>query len=140
MTFSEKILLGLSSDSRRHSQREGIPMKRSEAFIGLDVHKETIAVAIADAGRDGEVRFWGTMPNTTHYLGQLVTKLAKKHSRLEFTYEAGPCGYDIHRQLKAKGFPARSSRLRIFPGGLEIESRTTIATPSRSHGLLVLGN
>ena len=48
-------------------------MKRSEAFIGLDVHKETIAVAIADAGRDGEVRYWGTMPNTMHHLGQLVS-------------------------------------------------------------------
>jgi transposase len=79
-------------------------MKRSEAFIGLDVHKETIAVAIADAGRNGEVRYWGTMPNTMHHLGQLVTKLAKKHSQLEFTYEAGPCGYDIYRHLKGKGF------------------------------------
>lgn len=79
-------------------------MKRSEAFIGLDVHKETIAVAIADSGRNGEVRYWGTMPNTMHHLGQLVTKLAKKHSRLEFTYEAGPCGYDIYRHLKDKGF------------------------------------
>jgi len=78
-------------------------MKRSEVFIGLDVHKETIAVAIAKSGRDGEVRYWGTMPNTTHHLGQLVTKLAKKHSKLEFTYEAGPCGYDIYRQLKEKG-------------------------------------
>jgi hypothetical protein len=48
-------------------------MKRSEAFIGLDVHKETIAVAIADSGRTGEVRYWGTMPNTMHHLGQLVT-------------------------------------------------------------------
>ncbi len=56
-------------------------MKRSEVFIGLDVHKETIAVAIAESGRDGEVRYWGTMPNTTHHLGQLVTKLAKKHSK-----------------------------------------------------------
>ena len=79
-------------------------MKRSEAFIGLDVHKETIAVAIADAGGNGEVRYWGTMPNTMHHLGQLVTKLAKKHSQLEFTYEAGPCGYDIYRHLKGKGF------------------------------------
>ncbi len=79
-------------------------MKRSEAFIGLDVHKETIAVAIADSGRDGEVRYWGTMPNTMHHLAQLVTKLAKKHSHLEFTYEAGPCGYDIYRHLKDKGF------------------------------------
>ena len=79
-------------------------MKRSEAFIGLDVHKETIAVAIADAGGNGEVRYWGTMPNTMHHLGQLVTKLAKKHSQLKFTYEAGPCGYDIYRHLKGKGF------------------------------------
>ena len=38
-------------------------MSDTNAFVGLDVHKEQIAVAIADAGRDGEVRFWGTVPN-----------------------------------------------------------------------------
>lgn len=47
-----------------------MPIKRSEAFIGLDVHKETIAVAIADSGRNGELRYWGTMPNTMHHLGR----------------------------------------------------------------------
>lgn len=104
MTFSDNRTLRQLESLQRNFKEKGLIMRRSDAFIGLDVHKETIAVAIADSGRDGEVRYWGTMPNTVHHLGQLVTKLAKKHSRLEFTYAAGPCGYDIYRHLKAKGF------------------------------------
>ena len=61
-----------------------------------------------------------------HHLGQLVTKLAKKHSQLEFTYEAGPCGYDIYRHLKDKGFACQVIVLHISPGEQETESRTTI--------------
>ena len=78
-------------------------MESINAFIGLDVHKETIAVAVADAGRDGEVRFWGTVPNTAHHVQKIAEKLTERHGRVAFTYEAGPCGYEIHRLLKARG-------------------------------------
>jgi len=70
-------------------------------FAGLDVHKDTIAVALAEAGRV-EVREWGKIANTTAALQGLASKLARGHE-LRFCYEAGPCGYRIQRQLTALG-------------------------------------
>jgi transposase len=78
-------------------------MESINAFVGLDVHKETIAVAVADAGRDGEVRFWGTVPNTAHHVEKFAAKLVERHGQIAVTYEAGPCGYEIYRLLKARG-------------------------------------
>lgn len=78
-------------------------MEAFKAFIGLDVHKESIAVAIAAAGRDGEVRYWGTTQNSAHHLEKLAKRLTSLHGAIEFTYEAGPCGYEICRQLKSLG-------------------------------------
>jgi transposase len=78
-------------------------MESARAYVGLDVHKDTISVAIADATRNGEVRFWGTISNEGDQLEKLVRQLTAKHGRLEFVYEAGPCGYDIHRRLTMAG-------------------------------------
>ncbi len=83
--------------------RRRIEMESINAFVGLDVHKETIAVAVADAGREGEVRFWGTIPNTAHHVEKLAAKLVERHGQIAVTYEAGPCGYEIYRLLKARG-------------------------------------
>ena len=78
-------------------------MEKSITYIGLDVHKETIAVALAEAGKRGEVREYGTIANTPTALKALASKLAKSGSALRFCYEAGPCGYGIQRQLSAAG-------------------------------------
>jgi len=74
------------------------------AYVGLDVHKDTIAVAVADSERTGEVRFWGNIAHSREAVDRLVRKIVERHGTVEFTYEAGPCGYEIHRQLSSKGF------------------------------------
>jgi transposase len=76
----------------------------SEAFVGLDTSKLRNAVAIADAGRGGEVRFVGEIENTPAATAKLVRRLSTKYKRLTFCYEAGPTGYGLHRQIKNLGF------------------------------------
>jgi transposase len=74
-----------------------------EVYVGLDVSKLKISIALAETGRDGEVRFLGDIGNTPAAVDRLVTKLAKRHRRLMCCYEAGPTGYGLHRQITAFG-------------------------------------
>jgi transposase len=76
----------------------------SEAFVAFDTSKLRNAVAIADGGRAGEVRFLGEIENTGAATAKLVRKLAGKYERLTFCYEAGPTGYGLHRQIKSLGY------------------------------------
>jgi transposase len=72
-------------------------------YIGLDVHKEGIVVAIAEGGIGGEVCEYGRIANTAAGLDRLMRKLGGAGVRLRFCYEAGPCGYGIQRHLSAHG-------------------------------------
>ena len=75
----------------------------SEAFVAFDTSKLRNAVAIADSGRAGEVRFLGEIDNTGAATAKLVRKLTAKYERLTFCYEAGPTGYGLHRQITELG-------------------------------------
>src|SRR5216683_2403215 len=72
-------------------------------YVGLDVHKETIVVAVAAGGLRGEVREYGRIANTPAALDRLLRKLGGDGMTLRFCYEAGPCGYDLYRRLSARG-------------------------------------
>jgi transposase len=76
-------------------------LKQLITYVGLDVHKETIAVALAEAGLRGDAREYGKIANTPAAVEALVAKLARNGHKFRFCYEAGPCGYGIQRQLTA---------------------------------------
>jgi transposase len=74
-------------------------MKKTIKNIGLDVHKNSIAIGIAEDGREGEVRYYGEIDNDMNQLDKVIRKLISKGAKLRFVYEAGPCGYGIYRYL-----------------------------------------
>ncbi len=78
-------------------------MKNHSIFIGMDVHKNSIDIAIAEGGRKGNVQHYGKIDGTLAALDKVVRKLVSKGQPLHFVYEAGPCGYQIYRHLTAQG-------------------------------------
>ncbi len=76
---------------------------QNNIFVGLDVHKATLSVAAAEGERGGEVRAMGNIAHNPTQIAKLAEKLGKAGRRLSFCYEAGPCGYDLYRQLTALG-------------------------------------
>ena len=77
-------------------------------YVGLDVHKADIVVAVAEGGQRGEVQEYGRIANTPAAVARLARQLSRDGVRLRFCYEAGPCGYGIQRQLSDWGTSAWS--------------------------------
>jgi len=76
----------------------------STLYVGLDVHKDSIAVAYVVKDHDAEVIYLGTIGTRPCDIDQLVRKLQSKAKHLVFVYEAGPCGYWLYRDLTQKGY------------------------------------
>ena len=78
------------------------------AYVGMDTHKDTIAVAVAEPGR-GEPIYRGEIANKPKAVGKLLEKLGEAYGGelIEFCYEAGPCGYGLYRQILAAGHQCR---------------------------------
>lgn len=74
------------------------------AYIGLDVHKDSVSVSVAEAGRQAP-QFRGEIPNEPKALDKLIRQLSERFDgqALLFSYEAGPCGYGIYHQVRASG-------------------------------------
>src|SRR5713226_9360768 len=73
-------------------------------YVGLDVHKESIAVAYAPEERGAEVVSLGSIGTRQCDVDKLIRKLQAKGATLVFVYEAGPCGYWLYRYLTGRGF------------------------------------
>jgi len=78
-------------------------VNQSTMFVGLDVHKESIEIALAPLGA-GEVRAYGRIAGDLDSVDKVIRALRQRHAHLNFVYEAGPCGYALYRHLTKRGF------------------------------------
>jgi transposase len=90
-------VFAVMQQAQSHKREAGSTMEKLR-FVGLDVHKESIAIAVAD-GRGGEPSTLSTIPNDTRILLRQLRKLG----RIQCCYEAGPTGFGLQRELATKG-------------------------------------
>ena len=92
-------------------------MQTITLYLGLDVHKDSITIAIAQPGPKGEVRLYGTISNAIEPLEAALKRIRKAHpgAQLEVAYEAGPCGFVIARRLKQLEVPCLVAAPSLIP-------------------------
>ena len=84
-------------------------------YVGLDVHKDSIAVAHADGYRSDAPHYVGCIGTRQADIDKLIRRLYTKAPKLVFAYEAGPCGYVLHRYLTGKGIDCRVIAPSLIP-------------------------
>ena len=92
-------------------------MQTITLYVGLDVHKDSITIAIAEPGPKGEVRTFGTIANSIQALERTLTRFRQAHpdAQFELAYEAGPCGFVIARRLKQLKIPCLVAAPSLIP-------------------------
>ena len=84
-------------------------------FVGLDVHKDSIAVAHAQGQSAAPPVYLGAIGTRQADLDKLIRKLRGKSPALVFAYEAGPCGYGLYRDLTGQGFDCHVVAPSLIP-------------------------
>ena len=90
--------------------RRSVIAQPTPLFVGLDVHKDSIAVAHAVGQSADPPVFVGAIGTRQADIAKLVRRRHAKTSHLVFAYEAGPCGYGLHRYLTEQGHASRFCR------------------------------
>ena len=92
-------------------------MKAITLYIGLDVHKDSIVIGIAQPGSKGEIRLFSTITNDVGRLEKALSRIREAHpgALLEVAYEAGPCGFVIARRLKQLKVPCLVAAQSLIP-------------------------
>lgn len=112
-------------------------MKRNgEAFVGIDTAKARNAVAVAEGGRRGEIRYLGEFDTDPGAVAKLVRKLTDRYDEVHFCYEAGPTGYGLYRQiltLKQSCTVVAPSMIPRKPGERVKTNRRDAQTLARLH-------
>ena len=103
-------------------------MSKSVIYVGLDVHAQNIAIALAETGV--EVRHHGSISSDLHSVDKFLAKLRKAHpdAELRFCYEAGPTGFVLQRHFERKGMDCLVAAPSLIPS----RSGDRIKTDSRA--------
>lgn len=102
-------------------------MSNRSMFVGLDVHKDSIDVSIAEDGREGPVRHHGVIGGDLAAVAGLLRALGRRPAELHVVYEAGPCGLGLYRFLRAQG----ADCLVVSPAKVPIASGDRVKTDRR---------
>jgi transposase len=119
--YTERSLRSVQSQYR---EDWSVTDSNTTRFVGLDVHKETIAVAVADGSLPAKIL--STIPNDLATLLKTLRRLGPPEL-IVCCYEAGPTGYGLHRQLKAAGYTCQV----VAPSLVPVQSGCRIKTDRR---------